>query len=78
MQNIVKSFSTQTLATITPKRTPSAHITVSNEAMPVTPENLAQTLLNNLSEKFKDLKPREKEQAIKYLQIWQDVLATLP
>ena len=67
-----------TLSTTSVTRSPSAPIHVSSEAMPVTLENPAQTLLNELTEKITALNPREKEQVENYLKIWTDVLAIVP
>ena len=69
---------TPTLSTTPVTRAPSAPIHVSSEAMPVTLENPAQTLLNELTEKITALNPREKEQVENYLKIWTDVLAIVP
>ena len=59
---------TPTLSTTPVTRAPSAPIHVSSEAMPVTLENLAQTLLNKLTNKITVLNPREKEQVKNYLE----------
>ena len=81
MQVQSKSSPTPTLSpTLDTRHTsaPSAEIEVSSEAMPLTLENPAQNLLNELSGKIIALNPREKEQVQNYLQIWQGVLAIVP
>ena len=66
------------LSTTSVTRSPSAPIHVSSEAMPVTLENPAQTLLSELTKKITTLDPREREQVQNYLQIWQHILAIVP